>query len=80
MPKITVYDVANDISNQLYLLGKDIEKLRYRLDAYFSMEYETYPDELSLVHKRLNEVESYTKKLYNEYQCLAAKTINNKGE
>jgi hypothetical protein len=72
MPKVTVYDVANDISNQLYLLGKDIEKLRYRLDAY--------PDKLSLVHKRLNEVESYTKKLYNEYQCLAAETINNKGE
>ena len=78
--KLTVYELANDVSNQLHLLRQDIAGITLYLDKLAGHELDNVIDmeKLRSVYRQINSAESYAKTLYNEYQTLAAETINKK--
>lgn len=83
MSKLTVYELANDVSNQLHLLKKDINAITIYIDDLVNND--RIPDseglaaeEIRRVYRQINSAYAFASTLYNEYQALAAETINEK--
>jgi len=79
MLKITTYELANDVCNQLHLLKQDIAGITLFLDLFVDMHHEGVSSEdLRRVYRQINSSLDYAKTLYSEYHNLAAETINDK--
>ena len=78
MSKLTVYDLANDVSNQLHMLKQDIAAIAHYFDDAIAHDEGLENEEIRRVYRQIDSALSYAKTLYNEYQTLAAETINKK--
>jgi hypothetical protein len=76
---LTVYELASDVSTQLYILRYAIVRIARQLDSFCDKHGYNDGDsnpELGAVYEAITEANSYCRTLYTEYLSVAAETIN----